>query len=110
MSFPTISKANSVPFLDSVMSHKLLTHNIFSTFFSADDEESNILFGSVDKNHMKEEFTFINVISETYWEIDIDDIYIGENRTHYCDNLRMSTGKCGVAIDSGTSLYAGPTK
>ena len=59
---------------------------------------------------MKEEFTFINVISETYWEIDIDDIYIGDNKTNYCDNLRMNTGKCGVAIDSGTSLYAGPTK
>ncbi len=68
------------------------------------------MFGSVDKTHMKEDFTFINVISETYWEIDIDDIFIGDVKTRYCDNLRTRTGKCGVAIDSGTSLYAGPTK
>jgi hypothetical protein len=92
------------------MNHKLLSHNIFSTFFSADNDESNIMFGSVDKTHMKEEFTFVNVISDTYWEIDIDDIYIGDYKTHFCDSLRMSTGRCGVAIDSGTSLYAGPTK
>jgi hypothetical protein len=110
LSFPTISKANSVPFLDSVINHKLLTHNIFSTFFSSDNDESNIMFGNVDKTHMKEEFTFINVISDTYWEIDIDDIYVGDNKTYFCDSLRMSTGRCGVAIDSGTSLYAGPTK
>ena len=110
LSFPTISKTNSIPFMDNVITNQLLKNNIFSTFFSPDDEESNIQFGSVDKKNMKENFNFINIVSGTYWEIDIDDIYIGNHKTNFCNNLRMSTGKCGIAIDSGTSLYAGPTR
>ena len=110
LSFPTLSKSNSVPFMDSVINQRLLDHNIFTTFLSADDGESSILFGNVDKSKMLNEFTFVNVVSNTYWEIDIDEIMIGDNKTSYCDSLRMNTGRCGVAIDSGTSLYAGPTK
>ena len=41
---------------------------------------------------------------------DIAEIIIGDTTTHFCDTLRAATGRCGVAIDSGTSLYAGPTK
>ena len=110
LSFPTISKTSSIPFFDNVMTHNLLKHNIFSMFLSEDKNDSNILFGKVDKQNMLSNFTYVDVISKTYWELEIKDIKIGNYTTNYCNILRQDSGKCGVAIDSGTSLYAGPTK
>ena len=110
LSFPTLSKTNSVPFFDNVINHKILKHNVFSLFLSEGDLPSNILFGEIEKNNMLSNFTFVDVLSKNYWEIEIEDILIGNEKTDFCDNLRKETGKCGVAIDSGTSLYAGPTE
>ena len=58
---------------------------------------------------MLSNFTFTDVVSKNYWEIDIEDIKVGNYSTNICDTLRQKTGRCGVAIDSGTSLYAGPS-
>ncbi len=110
LSFPTISKSNSIPFFDMVMTQKLLNKNIFSLFLSENGSESNINFGSVNKQNMRSNFTFVDVHSKAYWEIDIQNIKIGDKLTDFCDTLRKESGKCGVAIDSGTSLYAGPSK
>jgi hypothetical protein len=109
LSFPSISKTNSVPFFDNIISQQLLDYNIFSLFLSEREDDSNILFGSVEKDYMSSNFTFIDVVSETYWEIDIEDILINGKQTNICDDLRQSTDRCGVAIDSGTSLYAAPS-
>ena len=110
LSFPTLAKSNSVPFFDNVMNHKILKHNVFSLFLSEGDLPSNILFGEIEKNNMLSNFTFVDVVSKVYWEIEIEDIFVGKEKTVICDDLRKETGKCGVAIDSGTSLYAGPTE
>ncbi len=108
LSFPTTLKTNSIPFFDTVMSHRLLQNNIFSIYLAEKDGKPNILFGEIDKNVMASNFTFVDVVSKGYWEIDIEDIYIGDKKTAFCDRIRSKTGKCGVALDSGTSLYAGP--
>lgn len=71
---------------------------------------SNILFGEIEKNNMLSNFTYVEVLSKNYWEIEIEDIFIGEKKMEFCDVLRKETGKCGVAIDSGTTLYAGPSE
>jgi cathepsin D len=110
LSFQTAYKSNTMPFMDSVINNHLLSHNIFSLFFSEENENSNIQFGEIDKNNMASNFTFVDIVSATYWEIDIEEIMIGNYTTNFCENLRSQTGRCGVAIDSGTSLYAGPTK
>lgn len=104
------SFASSVSFLDNIKSHKLLTHNIFSIFLSEHLDMSKIMFGAVDKSKMNSNFVFVDVVSEHYWEINVNAIYIGNKRLNVCDVLRYETGRCGVAIDSGTSLYAGPTR
>jgi hypothetical protein len=110
LSFPTISKSNSVPFLDNVISHHLLQYNIFSMFLSENTANSNILFGSIEKKYMLANFTYVDVVSKTYWEMEIKEILVGNYTTNFCNYLRQKTGRCGVAIDSGTSLFAGPTK
>ena len=87
-----------------------MQYNIFSIYLSDDRSKSNILFGSIEKNNMLTNFTYIDVVSKTYWEIEIKEIIVGNVTTNFCSKLIEATGRCGVAIDSGTSLYAGPTK
>lgn len=109
LSFPTIKLSHSVPLFDNIIKQQKLVHNIFSIYLS-ENGSSNIDFGSVEKSNMKTDFAFVDVISKTYWEIDILDILIDNESLGICDSMREITGKCGVAIDSGTSLYAGPYK
>jgi hypothetical protein len=108
----SLSKQNlhSVPFFDNLMERKLLPYNIFSIFLSENEDDSNISFGKINKKHMLSNFFFTDVVSKNYWEINIEDIKVGNLSTNICNLLREKTGRCGVAIDSGTSLYAGPTK
>lgn len=70
---------------------------------------SSIQFGSIEKKNMKSNFTFIDVVKSGYWEIDIESFIINGVKTDYCDRLRRISGRCGAAIDSGTSLYGMPT-
>lgn len=109
LSFPTVKLTHSIPFFDSIINNKLLKYNIFSMYLS-EEGTSVIDFGSVEKQNMRHDFVYVDVISKTYWEIEILDILIGGVSTNVCNGLKQITGKCGVAIDSGTSLYAGPVE
>jgi hypothetical protein len=110
LSFPIASKSKSVPFFDNIINTKVLKHNIFSMFLSQENENSSILFGNVEKHNMLTNFTFVDVYSKVYWEIDIEDILINNQTFNFCKSIREETGRCGVAIDSGTSLFAAPTE
>lgn len=110
LSFPITTSSNSVPFFDNIINTKVLKHNIFSMFLSQENERSSILFGNVEKHNMLTNYTFVDVYSKVYWEIDIDEILINNQPTNFCKDLRDQTGRCGVAIDSGTSLFAAPTE
>jgi len=54
-------------------------------------------------------FSFFPVTSDAYWEIALENISIGSELLNVCDNLNHASGNCGIAIDTGTSLFAGPT-
>jgi hypothetical protein len=79
---------------------------------------------------MASNFSFFPVSSNAYWEINMQDmevnlkyilkifiniinikiIKIGEEKLEFCKYIIEKTGVCGVAVDSGTSLIAGPTE
>lgn len=58
---------------------------------------------------MASNLTFFPVTSDAYWEIELTKIQIGGIDLQVCETLNHINGKCGVAIDTGTSLLAGPT-
>ena len=60
---------------------------------------------------MGSEMTFAKSISEYYWMINIEDIYINNIKTNYCEKIRKEsqTDICGIAFDSGTFLYNFPS-
>ena len=107
---------HTVPFFDNVIKSNKLKHNIFSMYLSKNnyDNRSSILFGEVDKERMNTNFTFIDLSKSnlsSYWMISIDEIYIDNIKTDYCDKIRKYSlkHKCNVAIDSGTSLFTFPS-
>lgn len=117
LSYPTMKASSSIPFFDKIIMNNVLNKNIFAISLNFNryndisnmNIESSITFGGIEKNKMQSDFIFSNVTSDSYWEIEIEDILIDGKITNYCNQLRKLTGKCGVVIDSGTTLYAGPS-
>lgn len=72
--------------------------------------DGQITFGDVDLKYMASNFSFFPVSSNAYWEIEMQDIEIGKTKLNFCEHLISKTGTCGIAVDTGTSLIAGPTK
>jgi len=99
-----MSQAPEFNFMGLLAKNKGLKKPIFSVFLSDnDDEESEITFGDVRKDHMGSEMFWQPVSRDTgYWQVQIEDITISNKKQALCAD-------CQVAVDTGTSQLAGPT-
>lgn len=89
---------------DCMIRDHVLKTNVFAVFFGAtDSEESEVTFGEYKKSRMASEMFWIPVSTPGYWQVDMEDIIIQGERQRLCH------GNCQVAVDTGTSLMAGPT-
>lgn len=82
----------------------LLADSVFSVFLSDSDAEvSEITFGEVKHEHMASDLFWVPVSrSSGYWEVQIEDITINDQKQEICQD-------CRVAVDTGTSQLAGPS-
>lgn len=80
------------------------------------DYSGEVTFGRVETKYMSNNFQFFDVTSEDYWQVGLTDIMVlsvtqmGDESLKVCDYILSQTDHCGVAIDTGTSLIAGPTQ
>merc|ERR1719240_1872736 len=90
--------------LEQLAAERDLQSNVFSVFLSDSDlEDSEITFGDMRKDHMASEIFWAPVTGTSgYWEVVIDDIALNDKKTGLCE-------QCRVAVDTGTSLLAGPS-
>lgn len=99
------SMAQSLDFsiMDRLTRHQSLKEPIFSVFLSEqEDETSEITFGDVAEEHMASSLFWVPVTGTSgYWEVRIEDITFNEKRQELCQD-------CRVAVDTGTSMLAGP--
>lgn len=98
---------NFNPVFDNIMDQNLLPSNLFSFYYSLDPhEDSQVIFGQVDKSKFQGNIFWIDVINglEYYWLIIIDDILVGGKTTNICEK------GCRAAVDTGTSLLTAPSK
>merc|ERR1719161_535685 len=70
--------------------------------YLSDDSKSVINFGGYDQRLAASAVQWVPVSHQSYWQIGIDDIAFGDKKTGLCAN-------CQVAVDTGTSLLAGPS-
>jgi len=106
LSLPQMSEGAGFNIMDDMVAGKVLKSNLFSVFFgSKDPEESEISFGEYKKERMASDLVFAPVTTPGYWQVAMEDVTIGNKKQLLC----KGAGGCQVAVDTGTSLLAGPT-
>lgn len=100
-----MSEGKGFNVLDCMVRDHVLKSNAFAVFFGAGDkEDSEITFGEYKRERMASELFYAPVSTPGYWQVEMEDITIANSRQNLCKGI-----KCQVAVDTGTSLLAGPT-
>lgn len=106
LGFQEISVGNATPVWYNMVQQDLVSDEVFSFWLNRDPTAQaggEIVFGGVDEKHFKGKHTYVPVTKKGYWQIEIGDIFVGNQSTGVCE------GGCAAVVDSGTSLLAGPT-
>jgi len=102
LGYDTISVNKIVPPFYEMVNQGLLDDPVFAFYLgSSEEDESEAIFGGVNKDHYTGKLTEIPLRRKAYWEVDLDAITFGDS-TAELDNT-------GVILDTGTSLIALPT-
>jgi len=106
LAFPTIAVNGIQPVFQTLFEDKQVKENLFSFYLNRDASATvggELNFGGIDTEHFSGNLTYHQVVWETYWTLYIDSVKYNGADTETCK------GNCKAAIDSGTSLIAGPT-
>ena len=113
LAFPALSAYSHTPVFDNVMKQGLLASNMFAFYYSRlPRQESALFFGGPDPEFYTGKITWIPVMRQFYWEIRLQDIFVGDTPLHLCDKGGTYTTDeygCKIVLDTGTSLIAGPS-
>jgi len=105
LGLPQMSEAPHFNVFDCMIRDKVLKKNMFAVFLASDDnDESEITFGGYRTDRMKGDLFWVPVTNPGYWQVELDDVVVGSEQQNLCQ------GKCQAAVDTGTSLLAGPTE
>eukprot|EP00397_Hematodinium_sp_SG-2012_P016994 GEMP01017356.1.p1 GENE.GEMP01017356.1~~GEMP01017356.1.p1 ORF type:complete len:383 (-),score=87.27 GEMP01017356.1:1441-2589(-) len=101
LSLPQMSEGPEFNVLDRFIKQRVLDKNLFAVYLGADEAE--ITFGNYKEERMATPLYWVPISRPGYWQVAMDDISIGGEPTGLCH------GECQVAVDTGTSLLAGPS-
>jgi predicted aspartyl protease len=101
MAFQSISVDNIVTPFQNLNNAGLLDSFMYGVKLgTVEGQDGELTLGGVDKAHFKGDLAWVPLSSATYWEVKLDGIQLG--------GKQMTTvNKC--ILDTGTSLFAGPT-
>merc|ERR1719353_989837 len=88
--------------LDDLNAGGQLPMGTFAVFLT-DDQNSEITFGGYRPEQVASDIVWAKVVRESYWQVGVDDITFNNRPTGLCE------GGCQVAVDTGTSMLAGPS-
>jgi len=83
----------------ALVDSKQLAQPVFA-FYLGNNQPGELVFGGVDPKHYTGDFVFVPLSSESYWEVALDGVKLGD--------AQVSSTKSAI-VDSGTSLLAGPS-
>jgi saccharopepsin len=101
LGYDTISVNKIVPPFYNMVNQKLLDEPVFAFYLGGTEDESEAIFGGVDKTRYEGDITYIPLRRKAYWEVDLDAISFGDE-TAELENT-------GVILDTGTSLNILPS-
>jgi len=105
LSLPQMAEGPAFSMVDRMVESGVLKQSLFGVFFGNDGEESEITFGEMRQDRMAGELYWAPVTEQGYWQVEMRDVLLDK------DPLGLCSGKdrCKVAVDTGTSLLAGPS-
>jgi cathepsin D len=106
LSFPGLSNLKYTPVFDTIIKNKLLKKNWFSFYLTDQNEKgkSQIVLGEPDKKFYTGDINWHPVSEQSYWQVEMDDIYVDNKGINICPN-----NSCKLVIDTGTSIITGPS-
>jgi cathepsin D len=107
MAFPSIAVEGVVPLWNNLVAQKLVESNVFSFYLSkiSGDTRSAMILGGSDPKYYTGKMNYVPLKNTTYWLIGWDDAKVNGVRLGLC-----SGAPCFAAVDTGTSLIAGPAE
>jgi len=104
LALPPMSEGAKFNILGSMAAQHVLQKNMIAVYFGDHSgEDSEITFGEYRADRMMSGIFWSNVTVPGYWQVEMTDIAIGNKMQKLCKP------HCEVAVDTGTSLLAGPT-
>lgn len=101
LGYDTIAVNHVTPPFYNMLDQGLLDEPVFAFYIGGDGEQSEAVFGGIDKDHYTGKMVKIPLRRKAYWEVDLDAITFGLDTAEF-DNT-------GVILDTGTSLIALPS-
>jgi len=102
MGFKDLSMGEGFNIVDDLVAKGTLPNGQFS-FFLTDGGDSEVTFGGYRSEYLASDIVWAPVKKQSYWQVSIDDITFDNVPKNLCD------GGCEVAVDTGTSMLAGPS-
>merc|ERR1719313_3341270 len=102
MGFNDLSMGKGFNIVDDLSDSNQLPQGQFSVFL-VDEGESEICFGGYRSEVLASDIVWAPVSRQSYWQVKIEDITFNNKPTGLCE------GSCQVAVDTGTSMLAGPS-
>lgn len=96
LGYSTISVNKITPPFYNMIDQGLLDSPVFAFHLGGTDEESEAIFGGIDKSHYSGKLIKLPVRREAYWEVEFEGITFGN------DTARLEN--TGAIVDTGTSL------
>lgn len=101
LGYDTISVNKIVPPFYQMVNQKLLDEPVFAFYIAPTEEQSEVVFGGIDKSHYTGDITWVPLRRKAYWEVEFDAITFGD-QTNELDSW-------GAILDTGTSLITLPS-
>lgn len=102
LGFKDLSMGEHFNILDDLNANSQLPMGTFAVYLT-DDTSSEITFGGYRADKVASDIVWAKVVHESYWQVGVDDITFNNVQTKLCK------GGCQVAVDTGTSMLAGPS-
>uniref|UniRef100_A0A2K6EXB0 Peptidase A1 domain-containing protein n=1 Tax=Propithecus coquereli TaxID=379532 RepID=A0A2K6EXB0_PROCO len=105
MAYPAIAVGNAPTVMQGMLQQGQLTQPIFSFYFSRQPTHQyggELILGGVDTQLYSGQIVWTPVTQESYWQIAIQKVFVGDQATGLC-----SQG-CQAIVDTGTFLLAVP--
>jgi hypothetical protein len=103
LGFKDLSMGEHFNILDDLNSDGQLPKGTFAVYLT-DDANSEITFGGYKPDQIASDIVWAKVVRESYWQVGVEDITLNNVASGLCN------GGCQVAVDTGTSMLAGPSE